>query len=109
MVGTLLGQSDAIHWLIGRDKPAHNGNIFLEVADWIWRRYVMSTGRIPAYSSRIPLLAIPGLHNITRQFKLANWVDKVINAIGDIFKEGHFLAYEALADRFKLGKGEFLA
>ncbi|KAJ1160261.1 hypothetical protein NDU88_000763 [Pleurodeles waltl] len=108
MINTLLGQSDAINCLISRDKPAHTDNILLGVADWIWPRYVMSTGRKPPYSHRIPLLATPGLNNIIRQFKLTKWVDKGINTIGDIFEEGHFLSYEVLTYRFKPGQSEFL-
>ncbi|KAJ1087870.1 hypothetical protein NDU88_001032 [Pleurodeles waltl] len=109
MVGAFLGHSNVLRWLIGQDAPPHLSNTLMNVAGWVWRWYVMGWKRPPLYSPGIPLLAIPGIGRIAGKHELAAWSMKGIQTIGDIFEEGHFLTYEALANVHDLGQGGVIA
>ncbi|KAJ1114197.1 hypothetical protein NDU88_002436 [Pleurodeles waltl] len=95
-------------WLIGRVTSPQNGNILMKVADRIWRRYVAPGARTPPYSPKITLLATPGVDILQDRLGLTSWTAKGIQPIGELFAEGRLKPYEALAEAYKLGPGEFI-
>ncbi|KAJ1103526.1 hypothetical protein NDU88_000948 [Pleurodeles waltl] len=109
MVGALQGHSNVLRWLNGQDGPPLLRNTLMNVAGWVWRRYVVGVKRPPPYSPEIPLIAIPGIGRMAGQLGLAAWSMKGILTVGDIFGEGCFLTYKALASAHDLGQDGFIA
>ncbi|KAJ1201531.1 hypothetical protein NDU88_005339 [Pleurodeles waltl] len=57
---------------------------------------------------RVPLTALPEADKINGRLGLANWVGRGIQTVGELFEEGRLLSYEALADAYIFGRGEFI-
>ncbi|KAJ1171193.1 hypothetical protein NDU88_003063 [Pleurodeles waltl] len=64
---------------------------------------------VPALFTQDPPAAILDIGGVAGQHRLAVWPTKGILTIGDIFEEGRFLTYEALANAHNLGHGWFIA